>query len=522
MPRIIAELQGFDHYAWVTTAYLLTSTAAVPIVGKLSDIYGRKLFLIGGTFFFVLSSALCGLSQDLTQLIVFRGLQGAAGGIMMSMVFTTVSSIFPPAQRGRVQGVFTGVFGLSSVIGPLLGGYLTDALSWRWVFYVNLPLGMAALAVLWWGFPNIRPNRTDRPIDVLGSVTMLLAVVPLLLALSWGGTEYPWASAPIVGLLAFAAVMTGVFLWVESRAPEPIIPLSLFKNPIVSISVLAMLCVTMGMFGTILFVPLFIQGVIGTSATQSGTVMMPMMLMIILGSLAGGQVISRTGRYKLVALFGLSVAAFGMFLLSLMGPDTPYWMVIRNMMVVGLGLGPTMPVFTIAAQNSVPFTQLGVVTAVTQFSRSIGSTLGAAVFGSLLINRFGSALHEALPQNAQAVIPAEQLARIQNPQVLLNPQMAAAIRSGLEAAGPQAAAAYDTLIGAIRTGLATSLHETFLTGAMIVAVGVVVVLFLKEIPLRKSFGDMPGAPGAQGRPAESKPSLATATASAQVEGGPLA
>jgi EmrB/QacA subfamily drug resistance transporter len=524
MPRIIAELQGFDHYAWVTTAYLLTSTAVVPIVGKLSDIYGRKLFLIGGTFFFVLSSALCGLSQDLTQLIVFRGLQGAGGGILMSMVFTTVSSIFPPARRGRVQGVFTGVFGLSSVVGPLLGGYLTDALSWRWVFYVNLPLGLIALAVLWWGFPNIRPASTNRPIDVLGSLTMVLAVVPLLLALSWGGTEYPWGSAPVVGLLAFAVLMTGVFLWIESRAPEPIIPLTLFKNPIISISVLAMLCVTMGMFGTVLFVPLFIQGVIGTSATQSGTVMMPMMLMIILGSLAGGQIISRTGRYKMVALFGLSVTTIGMFLLSLMGPDTPYWIVIRNMMVVGLGLGPTMPVFTIAAQNAVPFQQLGVVTAVTQFSRSIGGTLGAALFGSLLINRFGSALHEALPQSAQAAIPAEQIAKIQNPQVLLNPQVASAIRSGLEAAGPQAAAMYDTLIGAIRAGLATSLHEMFLSGALIVAVGVVFVLFLKEIPLRKSFGDAPGAgiPSGTGRPTEGMPSLAPATASAHMDGGPLA
>src|SRR5215212_1522068 len=230
MPRIIAELQGFDHYAWVTTAYLLTSTAVVPIVGKLSDIYGRKLFLIGGTAFFVLASALCGLSQDMTQLVVFRGLQGIGGGVLMSMVFTTISSIFPPARRGRVQGVFTGVFGFSSVVGPLLGGYLTDSLNWRWVFYVNLPLGLIALAVLWWGFPNIKPARTDRPIDVLGSITLILAVVPLLLALSWGGGEYPWMSPQVVGLLGFAVVMTGIFLWVESRAPEPIIPLTLFKN----------------------------------------------------------------------------------------------------------------------------------------------------------------------------------------------------------------------------------------------------------------------------------------------------
>jgi EmrB/QacA subfamily drug resistance transporter len=522
MPRIIAELRGFDRYAWVTTAYLLSSTAVVPIVGKLSDIYGRKLFLIGGTALFVLASALCGLAQDLTQLIVFRGLQGVGAGLLMAMVFTTVSSIFPPARRGRVQGVFTSIFGFASIVGPLLGGYLTDAQSWRWVFYVNLPLGLIALAVLWWGFPNIRPARTDRPIDVAGAVTLVAGVVPLLLALSWGGVEHPWGSPQIVGLLLFAGLMIGLFLWIEARAPEPIIPLSLFGNRIVAVATLVMLCVTMGMFGTILFVPLFIQGVIGSSATESGTVMMPMMLTIIVGSTVGGQVISRTGRYRLVALFGLSTAALGMFLLSRMGPDTSYLTVVRNMMIVGLGLGPTMPVFTIAAQNAVSFSQLGVVTSVTQFARSIGGTLGAALFGSLLVNRFGSALQEALPPSAAAVIPPEQLASIQNPQVLLNPQIAGTIQQGLAAAGPRAAQAYDALIGSIRTALAASLHETFLAGAVIVALGALLVLLLQEIPLRKSFTDAPGGgvPGPGERGARPDPPLAAA--SAPVEGSPVA
>ena len=522
MPRIIAELQGFDHYAWVTTAYLLSSTAVVPIVGKLSDIYGRKLFLIGGTALFVLASALCGLSQDMTQLIVFRGLQGIGAGVLMAMVFTTISSIFPPASRGRIQGVFASIFGFASIVGPLVGGYLTDALSWRWVFYVNLPLGLIALAVLWLGFPNIRPARTDRPIDVAGAVTLVAGVVPLLLALSWGGGEYAWTSPRIVGLLLFAGVTIGLFLRIESRAPEPIIPLSLFQNRIVAVATLAMLCVTMGMFGTILFVPLFIQGVIGTSATESGTVMMPMMMTIIVGSIVGGQLISRTGRYKLVALFGLSTAALGMFLLSRMGPDASYWTVVRNMMIVGLGLGPTMPVFTIAAQNAVSFSQLGVVTSVTQFARSIGGTLGAALFGSLLINRFGSALTEALPPSAAAVIPAEQLDRVQNPQVLLNPEIAATIQEGLSAAGPQAAQAYDALIGAIRIALATSLHETFVAGAVIVALGALIVLFLQEIPLRKTFADAPGA-GAPGSPERGAGLVSPmAAAAAPVESSPLA
>ena len=499
MPRVIAELQGFDHYAWVTTAYLLTSTAVVPIVGKLSDLYGRKLFLVGGTIFFLLASALCGLSQSMNQLIVFRGLQGLGGGVLMAMVFTVVSVIFPPASRGRVQGLFSGTFGLASIIGPVIGGYLTDNLSWRWVFYVNLPVGLLALGVLWFGFPNIKPARTNRPIDVAGAITLVLAVVPLLLALSWGGSEYPWSSTPIVGLLAFAAIMTAIFLLIETRAPEPIIPLSLFKNQIVSVSTLAMLLMSVGMFGTILFIPLFIQGVIGTNATQSGSVMMPMMLTMIVSSMVAGQIISRTSRYKLLGVAGLTTTAIGMFLLSRMGPETSYLTVVGFMMLIGLGLGPTMPVFTLAAQNAVEMRQLGVVTSLTQFSRSIGATLGAAIFGSLLANRFSPALHEALPPDVATVIPPERLAQLQNPQVLLNPQLSQGLRASLADLGPQGAVAYDGLIGAIKIALASSLHELFLDGSLIVLVGVVVVLFLKEIPLRKGHSDEPRSPTA-GRP----------------------
>src|SRR5438105_1765886 len=378
MPRIVAELRGFEHYAWVTTAYLLTSTAVVPISGKLSDMYGRKFFLLGSSIMFVLSSALCGLSQDMTQLIVFRGLQGIAGGVLTSTVFTVISQIFPPAERGRIQGVFSGIFGLASIIGPLLGGYLTDNLSWRWVFYVNLPVGVIAIAVLWLSFPNIRPVLRERRIDFLGAGTLVAGVVPLLLALSWGGNDYPWASPTILGLFGIAAIMLVVFGIVERRAAEPIIPLSLFGNRIVSVSVLALMLMAIGMFGTILFIPLFIQGVIGTSATQSGTVMMPMMMVMVTSSILGGQNISRTGRYKLIGLFGMTVMALGLFLLSGMGPNTDYLTVVRNMIIIGIGLGPTMPVFTLAAQNAVKMSQLGVVTSMTQFSRSIGSTLGVA------------------------------------------------------------------------------------------------------------------------------------------------
>jgi EmrB/QacA subfamily drug resistance transporter len=488
MPRIVSELQGFEHYAWVTTAYLLTSTSVVPISGKLSDLYGRKIFLLGSSAMFVLTSALCGLSQDMTQLIVFRGLQGLAGGVLTSTIFTVISQIFPPAERGRIQGVFSGIFGLASIVGPLLGGYLTDNLSWRWVFYVNLPVGIVALTVLWFSFPNIRPVARERRIDVLGAATLVAGVVPLLLALSWGGNDYAWSSPVILGLFALAVVMLALFGLVERRAAEPIIPLSLFTNRIVGVSVVALVVMAMGMFGTILFIPLFIQGVIGTSATQSGTVLMPMMITMIASSIIGGQIISRTGRYKLIGLSGMILMAIGLFLLSGMGAETDYFTVVRNMVILGLGMGPTMPVFTLASQNAVKMSQLGVVTSLTQFSRSIGSTMGVAIFGSLLSNRFAPAFRGALPPQVAATVPADQLAQLQNPQVLLNPQAAATIRQQFDSFGPQGGQIFDALYGAIKFGLVTALHDVFLLGAVLAGVGIVTVLFLEELPLRKSYG----------------------------------
>jgi EmrB/QacA subfamily drug resistance transporter len=449
--------------------------------------YGRKVFLLGSSTLFVLTSGLCGLSQDMTQLIVFRGLQGLAGGVLTSTVFTVISQIFPPAERGRYQGIFSGTFGFASIVGPLIGGYLTDNLSWRWVFYVNLPVGLLALTVLWFSFPNIRPMARSRQIDFVGAAMLVAGVVPLLLALSWGGTDYSWSSPVIIGLLLFAAVMLVGFGLVETRAAEPIIPLSLFRNSVVSVSVLTMVLMAMGMFGTILFMPLFIQGVIGTSATQSGTVLMPMMITMIASSIIGGQLISRTGRYKAAGLFGMTVMTVGLYLLSGMGPDTGYLTVVRNMVILGVGMGPTMPVFTLAAQNAVKINQLGVVTSLTQFARSIGSTLGVALFGSLLTNQFAPSFRSALPAEVASAVPPSVLSQFENPQVLLSPGVADALRQQVVSLGPQGAELFDALYGAIRNGLVTALHDVFLLGAVLGVCGLVSLLFLKELPLRKSY-----------------------------------
>ncbi|MDQ6671631.1 MAG: MFS transporter, partial [Chloroflexota bacterium] len=330
---------------------------------------------------------------------------------------------------------------------------------------------------------------------------------PLLLALSWGGNDYPWSSPVIIGLFTLAVVMLLIFLQVERRAAEPIIPLSLFANSVVTTSVVALTLMALGMFGTILFIPLFIQGVIGTNATQSGTVLMPMMIVNILASIISGQIISKTGRYKPAGLFGLSVMTVGLFLLSGMGPDTDYLVVIRNMVIVGLGMGPAMPVFTLAAQNAVKMSQLGVVTSLTQFARSIGATIGVAIFGSLLTNRFAPSFQAALSPEVSAIVPPAQLAQFQNPQALLNPQAADAMRLAVLQLGPQGAQVYDELFAAIKIGLVAALHDVFLLGAVLAALGAVTVLFMRELPLRKSYGPPSGADSAAQVGHDAVPSL---------------
>lgn len=479
MPRVIAELHGFEHYAWVTTAYLLTSTAVVPIVGKLSDLYGQRRFLIGSAVAFVVASMLCGLAQSMTQLIVFRGLQGLAGGTLMAIVFTTISVVYPPAQRGRVQGLFSAVFGLASVLGPLLGGYLTDHLSWRAVFYVNLPVGAVVVALLLAAFPAYRAAAPRRPIDFAGAVALVLAVTPLLLALSWGGREYAWTSPVILGLLAVAGAMTAVFVAIERRAAEPIIPLELVHEPLVALSMVALLLMVMGMFAAILMVPLFAQGVLGQSATGSGTLLMPLTLAMVATSVLGGQLVSRTGRYRLVAVAGIGCAALGMFLLSRMGPDTAQPTLVRNLLLLGLGLGPVMPLFTLIAQNAVELRQIGVATALAQFTRSIGSTLGVALAGWLLTVRFDAALAHTLPEAQRAQLAPEQLAGLSNPLALL-------AREGAAAALVPAPEEPAFVAEAVRLALAQALHEVFLVSALLMLLALIAACCLREIPLRQS------------------------------------
>jgi len=486
MPRIIAQLNGFERYAWVTTAYLLTSTIAVPIFGKLSDLYGRKWIYLGGAVFFVITSALCGAAGDIplpldgmNQLILFRGLQGLAAGVVTGLTFTIVGDIFPPAERGKYQGLFSGVWGLASVFGPTLGGWITDSLSWRWVFYVNLPVGLAAFIVLLIAFPDIRPQGVRRAIDWAGAGTLVACLVPLLLALTWV-TDYGWGAPRVVALLAVSIVMLGAFLFVETRAAEPIMPLGLFKIRAVAISSFALVLMGMGMFGAILYIPLFMQSVIGVSATRSGTLLTPMMLMMTAGSIFSGQLVSRLGRYKVLAIVGTAVMTLGMLLMSGMKGDTTQAIAIRNMVVMGTGLGLLMPLYTLIVQNAVPQQLIGVATASTQFFRSIGSTLGTAVFGSIMLGRYRSNFDANVPQGT----PDPVLQLFHNPLQLSSilPQL-----QGQFAALPNGAALLNSLLLDVKDSLVSAVGLVFLIATGIVALGLIANLFLPEIPLRKAF-----------------------------------
>jgi EmrB/QacA subfamily drug resistance transporter len=480
MPRIVADLNGLQHYAWVATGYLLASTASMPIWGKLSDAYGRKVFFMIGMVIFVLGSALCGQAHSMTELIGFRALQGIGAGAMMPVTQAILGDIFPPAQRARWMGVLMSVFGVATIIGPLLGGWITDNMGWRWTFYVNLPIGIIALAFAAVALPA-HVSLRRHVVDYFGAALLVAAAVPLLLAFSWAGSTYGWGSATIIGLFIVSVLMWLSFFWRESRAAEPVLNPQLFRNGIFAVSAMASSLQSAGMFGAIMFLPLFVQGVLGKTATNSGVILTPLMLGAIVTSIASGQVLARTGRYKVVVVTGFVAVAGGTYLLSRMGVGTTQGTLALYMVILGLGLGVAMSAFTVIVQNQYPTYRLGEVTAGLQFFRSIGATVGLAVFGSILNNRFASGMLHNLPGPLKG-----SAGKLDNPQVLLSSGARKSIATGFDKYGAQGHQLFLAFMDAVRHSLASAISDLFVLGTVIGILGLVTVLFLKEVPLRRT------------------------------------
>src|ERR687884_1328903 len=474
MPVIVSELGGIEHYSWIATSALLVSAVTVPVIGKLSDIYGRRGFYIAGIAVFMLGSILAGAAQGFWWLVGARAVQGFGMGTIMPLSQTIIGDIISARERGRYMGYIGGVFGVASIAGPLVGGWITDNFSWRWLFYINLPIGVAALAFVV-SYLHIPHTSKKHSLDYLGFVTLGLGLVAVLLATSWGGTQYPWGSWQILSLYVGGAVMLAIFIINERYAEEPVIPLRLWTSPIFTLSNIANVAVSMAMFGAIYYIPVFAQGVLGVSVTNSGTITIPLMASLILVSIVVGRLITRTGRYKAFIIAGTLIIVVGYLLLSQLGYDSSENMVRLDLVVIGIGLGAVLQTYTLIVQNAVSRENLGVATATTQFSRSVGATVGIAIFGTILTSGLKTEIPKYLPQGASNG-QAQQLSSGSNIGSLFDPAAMAQL--------PEAVAT------GIREGLAVAMHQVYVVGVPIVAVAFIASLFIKELPLRtKAFAD---------------------------------
>jgi EmrB/QacA subfamily drug resistance transporter len=468
LPRIVAELNGLDRYSWLITGYLVASTVVVPIAGKLGDLFGRKPFLIAGMIGFVAASALCGVAQDMTQLIVFRIVQGLFGGMLFASAFTVLGDIYSPAERARIQGLFGA-------------GFLTDNLGWRWVFYVNLPVGLLGVLVVAAFLPFVRTKASWRDIDFIGSAALAAGLIPVLVALSVA-KDQGWTSFEVLGLLGFGLAMLIAFFIIEQRVKEPIVPFTLFKNRAFAVSMVVGFFAALGMFGMIIFVPLELQGVLGASVTNSGLLLTPMMLGLIVASILSGQLIPRIKRYHYLGTIGVALMMIGIYLLAQTTASTSQMSITIDIVLVGLGLGVTMPLYINAVQSALPQRYLGVGTSQIQFWRNVGGTVSSAVLGSILAQRLPGAIASEigklhLPPTFLTVLGKSA----GNPNELLDPAQIAARKASLP---PQLAPLYDQAIHAVRQALALTLHDLFLIAIALSAIALVASLFMPDVPLR--------------------------------------
>ncbi len=487
LPTIVGKLGGINHYSWVVTAYLLASTASTPLYGKVSDLYGRRPLLMFAIGTFLVGSLLAGLSQNMAELIAFRGIQGLGAGGLMTLAFTIVSDVVAPRDRPRYQGVFGAVFGLSSVAGPLVGGYFAQH-DWRWIFYLNVPLGVVAIFVCYAVLRLVPHVRREHRVDWLGAGLLVAAVVCLLLALSFGGTPgWAWSSARVIGLFAGFGVLAATFLAVERRAPEPILPLRLFGRQTFAIANAATFILGFSMFGAIIYVPLYLQIVKGATPTQSGLLMLPMMAGVIITSILAGRVISRIGRYKWSTVVGTAVMAGGLLLFTMLRADTPLWQAFGYMLVIGIGLGLAMQPLILAVQNALDLRDMGAGTATATFFRSLGGSVGVAALGAVLSNKLAATL-APLVASAVRKLPPDVAARFAGRTGSISINDPASIHA---LPGP--------LRAAVEEGFVRIPHPIFLVAGLVSLVAVALCLALPDRELRGAGPTGQGAlePGRQ-------------------------
>jgi len=468
LPTIVTDLGGLNHISWVVTAYLLAQTVVTPLYGKLGDMYGRKIVLQGALIVFLIGSALCGLSQNLDELIAFRALQGLGGGGLIVSAQAAIGDVVPPRERGRYTGLFGAVFGLASIAGPLLGGFLTTNLSWRWIFYVNLPLGVAALFVLAATLPAASA-RVHHTIDYVGTALLAAGLAGIVLATSLGGTSYAWGSPTVVALAAGGALLLALFALFERRAPEPVLPPRLFRNRVFAVTSLVGLIVGFALFGAVTYLPLFLQVVKGATPTGSGLQLVPLMGGLLVTSIVSGQVITRTGRYKPFPIVGTGVMVVGLYLLSTIEASSSQGLIYLFMFVLGLGLGMVMQVLVLAVQNAVSYSDLGVATSGATLFRSIGGSLGTATLGAIFANRLSTELHRYLPAS-----------------------VAASTGNGAQVNPQQIAHLPTTLRVGYLHAFTSSLSTVFLVASGITVAAFLASWFIRQLPLRDTVasGDL--------------------------------
>lgn len=461
LPRITSELDGLSQLSWVVTAYLLASTASTPIWGKISDLYGRKIMLQAAIIIFLAGSLLAGMSTSMGMLIVTRGIQGLGGGGLIVLVMAVIADIIPPRDRGKFTGLFGGVFAIASVAGPLLGGFFVDNLSWRWIFYINLPIGIAAFLVITTVL-QVPARRVNHAIDYVGAVLLVAGVSLLLLVFEWGGQRYEWGSPTILAMVAATIALLAGFVLRELRTAEPIVPMGLFRNQVFGVTSIIGFIVGLAMFGAIVYMPLFLQLVQGATPTQAGLELLPMMAGLLIASIVSGRLISRWGRYKVFPIVGTALATVAMYLLSTIDVDTPYTQIALYLFILGVGLGNVMQVLVIAVQNSVNPRDVGVATSGNTFFRSVGGTIGTALFGAIMTSRLTAELTSHLPSGMSS---SSQI-------------------SDMTSALSKIAELPATIKPIVLEAFTSALGSVFLTAVPIIALGFVFTLVLKDSRLR--------------------------------------